>query len=232
MKKCPNCQQPFDDANDFWLNDGTRLIVTSALSSFDKPTQFESTPHSNQVAQSKTMSPLLYLLIGGLTTALGTARAFIYFNSTPKDEGLVNKTAGQRTPMPPVKALESTPPVTSTPQAAPVPVSGMSPGGNWSGSWTGKSSVFTAAVNLVEHEGEVSGGIVWTLQRSANPAKAGKAGLSATEYVQGRLDPSTRTVKMHGIRNDNPNSLIILDNYNLSLSYDGSTIGYHKKWHL
>lgn len=228
MKKCPNCQRIFDDSNDYCLDDGTPLIAISGQSSFDTPTQFIPTPlNSRDIARQGNTSPWPFLVIGVLVAALIGAGLFIYFrSSTSNEEPVAGNRANENGPgftnakTPEQKAAA---PATVSPPA--LPASGVSPTGTWTGTWAGGSSQFTAAMSLTESNGTVSGRIVWTLVRTTNPKKIGKEGLSATEYVQGTYDASTRMLKMHGVRKDDPNGLVILDTYNLSVSEDGRTIG-------
>ncbi len=56
-----------------------------------------------------------------------------------------------------------------------------------------------------------------------------KTGLTAIEYVQGTFDPASRMVRLRGVRKDDPNSLVILDRYALSLSEDGRTMSGRSK---
>lgn len=104
----------------------------------------------------------------------------------------------------------------------------VSPTGTWNGDWKSDSAAYTATMNLTETNGNVTGRIIWTLLRNNNQPKT-KSGLAATEYVEGIYDSATRMLKIHGVKKDDPNGLVILDNYNLSLSEDGSTMGGRSK---
>jgi hypothetical protein len=57
-----------------------------------------------------------------------------------------------------------------------------------------------------------------------NSKKTEKVGLTAVEYVQGSYDSNTRIINLSGVRKDDPNGLIILDKYRLSLAGDNSTL--------
>ena len=78
MKKCPLCQNVFDDVNDFCLNDGTPLVMIGG-GAMDTPTQILSTPvpRADHTAP-KSGSPMLYLVVGVLATrAYGGSRIYL-----------------------------------------------------------------------------------------------------------------------------------------------------------
>lgn len=229
MKKCPNCNQIFSDDNDFCLNDGTPLISDNT----SQPTLIVNTPAStaqpfNHAAPgpSTGSSNMLYLVIGVLATALVGIAAYAFLL---RDTGS-GKADGSNTP---VNTVASVATPTANPAASAIPpppvapqISNLNitPSGNWSGDWSGRSSAFTATASFTEVNGAVTGQIVWTLQKSSNPAKSYKTGLSATEYVRGTYDGVTRLMKIKGIRKDDPNNLVIYDQYNLSLSENGDVL--------
>ena len=230
MKKCPNCNQSFSDDNDFCLNDGTPLISDNT----SQPTLIVNTPSStahpfNRVepGASTGSSNMLYLVIGILATALvavGVYAFLILENETTK------RTEGSNSPVTTVASSATPslkPDATAILPPPPAPLAtnpGLTPSGNWSGDWSGRSSAFTATASFSEVNGAVTGQIVWTLQKSSNPAKSYKVGLTATEYVRGTYDAVTRLMKVKGIRKDDPNKLVIYDQYNLSLSENGDLL--------
>lgn len=85
MKKCPNCNQIFDDDNDFCPNDGTRFATgyDGFMSSREVPTQYVAHPQTSQplvVSQSpKWIFPLVGVLCG-LAVVLGF---FAFFRDSP-----------------------------------------------------------------------------------------------------------------------------------------------------
>jgi len=85
MKKCPLCQQVFDDTNDYCLNDGTPLVVISS-GAYDTPTQVFQTPQYTAApsVQRSGASPVLYLLIGVL--GAGFVAALIFIFAMPRGE--------------------------------------------------------------------------------------------------------------------------------------------------
>ena len=229
MKTCFNCNQTFTDDNDFCLNDGTPLISDSR----SQPTSIVNTPAStaqpfNRVSPHPTAgsSNILYLVIGVLATALVGIAAYAFLlrdNGNDKTEGArapAYANPSSATPTATVAEI-TTPPPPVAPQAA---NPNLTPSGNWSGDWSGKSSAFTARASFTEVNGSVTGQIVWTLQKSSNPAKSYKNGLSATEYVRGTYDGVRRLMKIKGVRKDDPNNLVIYDQYNLSLSENGDVL--------
>ncbi len=229
MKKCPTCNQTFTDDNDFCLNDGTPLISDST----SQPTLIVNAPSANAQpfhhaasSPSTGSSNMLYLVIGVLATALVGIAAYAFLlrdTGSGKADGTntrVNTVASAVTPTA-NPAASAIPPPPVAPQVA---NSNLTPSGNWSGDWSGRSSAFTATASFTEANGAVTGQIIWTLQKSSNPAKAYKTGLSATEYVRGTYDGVTRLMKIKGVRKDDPNGLVIYDQYNLSLSENGDLL--------
>lgn len=238
MKRCPKCGLTLTDDNDFCLEDGTRLLADSGNQAFggmqtsgEMPTQFVPRPQAVTGPLTTGSSPVLYLVIGVLATALAAVGVYLFLI---RNDGNKLETASSNTPQA-ISTPSPTPPspLPAAPAAAlpPTAIPGLSPSGAWSGEWVHRkqSSAFTAVVNLNELNGAVSGQIVWTLGRHTNPQKMYKTGLTATEYVQGTFDPVSRMVRLRGVRKDDPNSLVILDRYNLSLSQDGQTMSGQSK---
>ena len=228
MKKCPNCQLVYDDAVDFCLNDGTRLTAISS-GSYDVPTQVIQ-PRASAGVPPRGTSPLLYVTIGVLAAGFAAALIFIFLVPSRPDE---SKRSGPSNGSPAGEAPQSavTPPSANSAGEIPAQLVDptMSPGGSWTGDWTGKSAYFTAKMDLTETSGRIDGRIVWTLMRSSNPAKGYKTGTSAVEFVRGSFDPTTRLAKLAGYRKDDPNDIIILDRYDLSLSTDKQTLSGKSK---
>ena len=71
---------------------------------------------------------------------------------------------------------------------------------------------------------KASGYIVWTLVDSPRRYEYKLIGLTATEYVRGSYDQTTRTLKLEGYKKDDPNGIIGLDEYYLNVSDDGQRI--------
>lgn len=234
MKKCPNCNQIFDDDTDFCTNDGTTLVLNSGQQGFsgfpssgEMPTQFLQRPQT-AAAPPAGSSNILYLVIGVLATALLGVGLYLFLVrdsskqvSDPNGNVAQTNNAANASPSPASASAENR---TSPPQTPVVPFT--SPSGKWQGQWTnGKGSAFGQELTLRDDgNGRVSGQIVHTLQQTINPQKMGKIGLTAVEFVQGSYDPNSRIIMLSGVRKTDPNDLIILDKYRLSISADNSTV--------
>jgi hypothetical protein len=99
--------------------------------------------------------------------------------------------------------------------------------GTWTGDWSAPSKAYlTASVTLMEDgEGGIAGQMKWTLRDTSRKEKLSKIGMSATEYVKGQFDPSSRTLHLVAYRKDDPDDvLIMLDTYYLTLSEDSHTL--------
>ncbi|HEY0460215.1 MAG TPA: hypothetical protein VGC97_13840 [Pyrinomonadaceae bacterium] len=99
--------------------------------------------------------------------------------------------------------------------------------GNWQGQLLYSSgATYIANISLSgDGKGKIKGQIIWTLQRTANPQKADKINLTATEFIRGTFDENNKTLNLMGYDKDDPGNLgIILDKYILSLSDDGLQI--------
>ncbi|MFN0277892.1 MAG: hypothetical protein ACKVRN_04740 [Pyrinomonadaceae bacterium] len=228
MKKCPACYQIFGDENDFCLNDGTPLVVeyvSGSRPATELPTQFIPR-RQNTVAAPGGSSNVLYLVIGILATALVGVGLYVFLARDQDKRGDVTdspkiETAKETTVAAALPTQASLPP----PRSAPPVDHSLSPAGTWNGDWSGRGgSYFTARVQLQETNGRVEGQIVWTLERSTNPKKMYKAGSVATEYVRGTFDPTTRKVFLAGYRKDDPNDIVIYDNYRMLLSADNKNL--------
>lgn len=198
-----------------------------------------------QVVNSGGSSKWLFLIIGVLATALVGLGAYTFLPREKQEKFdklpavVQNSNAEQATKTSPVPANK---PENVAPQTAPntnanqlsankpatapsEPNPDLTPTGSWSGDWSSKTTYFTAEANLTETTGgRVTGQIVWTIRRTSNPKKTDKIGTSAVEDVQGAFNPSTRILTLRGIRKNDPNNIIILDRYNLSLAADNQTL--------
>lgn len=202
-------------------------------------------PQPQQVTNSNGSSKWLFLIIGVLATALVGLGAYTFLPREKSDKfpsAVQNSNVEQTSknnPVPvnqpqniaprttPTQAASNT--TTNQPLAnAPAttePNPNLTPTGNWSGDWSSKTTYFTAEATFTESAGgKVSGQIVWTIRRTSNPKKTDKIGTSAVEEVQGTFNPSTKMLSLRGIRKNDPNNIIILDRYNLSLSADNQML--------
>ncbi len=241
MKKCATCHQIFSDDNDFCPDDGAILVADSGSQGFggfpasgEMPTQFVPRP-TQDVRPATQNTNIQSLVIGVLATALVSVGLYLFLSrdsgnqmSDSKGNASTTNSAANTQPSP-SPVVVATPPETRTsgsPSAQPVVEPYVSPAGKWQGQWTnGKGSVFGQTFTLVDDgNGKISGQVVHTLQQTINPQKMGKIGLTAVEYVQGTYDPNTRIIMLSGIRKNDPNDLIILDKYRLSVSASNSIL--------
>jgi len=244
MKQCPSCQQLFEDDNLYCLEDGTpllQLVETAPPASFplsgEVPTQFIPRPVAVPQAAVEAQSKWLYLVIGVLATALVAVTLFFVMRpgadspkagnsgENPTARG-ANDSSANTSGSPNVASSNgSVTPAANANKAFEKPVDpSLTPAGTWSGNWTSKSAEFSARASFSEDNGRVSGQIEWTLDRTSNPKKIYKVGLTAIEYVQGTYNPATRQLSVRGVRKDDPNGIVILDRYNLSLAESNRTL--------
>ena len=107
----------------------------------------------------------------------------------------------------------------------PLPVSDLA--GEWHGQWTAPSGqLFTATLSLqVAPDGIADGQFVWTLKRSPLAEEQRKLGMSAIEFVSGKVDSAAGTVTLAGTRKDDPHDVIFTDRYRLVVGENGRTLG-------
>ena len=237
MKKCPICNQSFTNDNDFCPEDGSVLTADGFVfqPSSEMPTQFIPTPQGAAPPAAAGSSNILYLVIGVLSTALVGLGLYLFIlrdqsirtTNSNYNSSQINTTASvSPSPAPTVAAASTENRNISPIPSKPVVAAFTSPSGKWLGQWTnGKGAVYGDELTLRDDgNGRVSGQIVHTVQQTSNPDKLGKIGMTAVEYVAGTYDPKTRMITMKGMRKDDPNKLIILDKYVLSVSADNSTV--------
>lgn len=248
MKQCPKCFQSYDDSESFCQNDGSSLAITSTeqeiYSSANTPTVVLTkypTGHTGSPPVKQT-SPILYAVIGGMGVLILCLVGFLLFarNSTESDTAKKSEVNSANKNDETAKSNDATnsqqslaasnSPAVAKPIDVPVPTPPpppfTSPSGTWQGQWTnGKGSVFGQQLTLRDGgNGRLSGQVIHTLQQTVNPQKMDKIGLTAVEYVQGNYDPKTKMINLSGVRKNDPNNIIILDKYRLSISADDSTI--------
>jgi len=106
----------------------------------------------------------------------------------------------------------------------PLPLNDLS--GEWQGQWTSPSGyLFATILSLkVAADGTAEGQFVWTLKRSPLPQEQRKLGMSATEFVSGKVDSAAGTVSLAGIRKVDPNDVIFTDRYRLVVGENGRSL--------
>ncbi len=83
MKSCPRCNQTFDGATDFCVDDGTPLEVDRSFVSADVPTQV-FTPVPTKTDSRTETGKLIYVAVGVMATAIIALVAFLMY--LPSDE--------------------------------------------------------------------------------------------------------------------------------------------------
>lgn len=98
----------------------------------------------------------------------------------------------------------------------------------WTGTWQSPSGfIYDADVRLqLNPNGSVEGRLNWLLKKAPPERKdyAGKTGARGTEFIWGTFDPQTRSLDMAGYRRDDPQTILGLDKYRLTLSEKGDEI--------
>jgi hypothetical protein len=228
MKKCPKCKQIFSEDYAFCLEDGETLVfvgtedesletVNVNVGEFETQILPHSSINSAETLVNPTVRPTgsstnssgyskwLYVIFGVMTAIIAVlAISFYVTRTTPLGETANSDQAAKTNP---ANAL-------------------FKPSGVWIGAWSSEKGGFSEAEMTLNDEGanQISGFIVWTLRRSVNPNKSEKVGMKAVEYVQGTYDPLTRVISVTGYEKKDPNDLIVLDSYKLSLSENNNKL--------
>lgn len=187
------------------------------------------------VVEKRNISIFPYVLIAILFfVCLGLGGALLFSNRdllfTAADSN-TQRTDNQPTPtITPANVAKSSPspPIsTVTPTKTANPLSTFSIRGDWKGNWrTDSGTLFDFGLRLDGLDNDaIEGQIRWTMRRTARPDKEDKVGLSATEFVRGRYNESDGILTLKGYRKDDPdNVLVMLDEYRLKVSTDGSRL--------
>jgi hypothetical protein len=95
----------------------------------------------------------------------------------------------------------------------------------WQVEWTNPDGYLATGemVLEVDQSNNIDGSIKWTWKKTPK-AREQIIGLTGIEYISGTYDPQARSVVFQGYEKDDPNNVIGLDEYKLSLSADGSTL--------
>jgi hypothetical protein len=92
----------------------------------------------------------------------------------------------------------------------------------WTGTWESpRGAVFDAELFAAFNpSGAVEGRILWTLRKAAanRPDYVGKEGRTGTEYFWGTYAPQSRSLNVEGYRRHDPQGILGLDKYRLTLS--------------
>jgi len=232
MKKCPTCGQTFADDILFCIYDAS-VLVTPPSQTVPAPGQIDKPRSISEPASANYNVKTFYVVIGGMALIIvGLVFSLVAMNGNrnpPVEPGTPsNSPAGREqsgTPTGPMSAVETTPAIRETLPKAPTPQANLPDvGGFWKGKWTTDSGTMLDIEFTLRSVGEnrIEGQIKWTMRRTVRPDKQDKIGLSATEYIRGNFDPSTRLLSASGYRKDDPyDVLVMLDNYRLTVSEDG-----------
>lgn len=105
-------------------------------------------------------------------------------------------------------------------------ISGQGLDGKWYGKWShNNGDAFDCEMTLsVSGDNAISGSITWFLKKTLRPELQSKIGLSAIEYVRGNYDPNISVVSFEGYNKHDPNQIISLDKYKLSISNNNTKL--------
>jgi hypothetical protein len=96
--------------------------------------------------------------------------------------------------------------------------------GIWEALWVSPNSLrweYSTVLSVVISQGLAYGSNTWTVIQSPHDSWAGK---SATEYLEGTYNYTTRLLELRGTSKDDPENIITLDAYQLTLSEDGMSL--------
>lgn len=250
MKRCPNCNQLFSDENIFCLNDGTSLLDVSNtgqaptvfLTPESSPTLFVPRPTADIRNSSNGIPGWLYAVLGAMAAVIITLGAAFFVTRAPAEKEIAKTEPTTKVSEPisntnqPNTETKTNEPTTNksntiilspTPRPMPSINPNLNPSGSWKGDWSSSSGAYlTADVNLNDNGGgQFQGQIVWTLKRTVDVKKMDKIGYTATEYVRGKFNPSTRELSLAGYSKNDPNNVLAnLDSYRLVLNQDNQEI--------
>lgn len=92
--------------------------------------------------------------------------------------------------------------------------------GTWTGEWSNdRGYYYTFEIDLKENKlGKIEGAFTWKLIKSPYEYEQAKLGLKAIEYIEGFYNSKTKQLNVQGIRKDDPDRIIGMDEYALVLS--------------
>jgi len=95
--------------------------------------------------------------------------------------------------------------------------------GSWKGEWSNNiGHYFTFELTLKQGgTNTVEGAFTWTIVESPYTDEKPKLGMTAVEYVRGQFDPKSRKLSLTGYKKEDPNRIIGLDYYTLTLTENG-----------
>ncbi len=210
MRECPKCNQVFLDEYQYCLTDGSKLENVMDINLIIE--DFSSAPTevipARQIISNDLPKSQLTNQFRENVSPLNKNKRWLYLLS-----GILTITAIA------IGYLLYKPTVSEMPKIV------LNPSGRWKGEWSSPNgNLYQADVNLNDEEvNKLSGQIVYTLKESKTRAKD-KIGSMAIEHVEGTFDPMTRLLQVRGVKKDDPQNIIILDKYQLTLSEDNQTL--------
>ncbi|CAN5714498.1 hypothetical protein BH20ACI4_BH20ACI4_14970 [soil metagenome] len=206
MKICPKCKQIFLDEYKYCLTDGFTLedVLSGDLAEED----FSNAPTEEYTSRQIKLKSELPQQPQPFTDSRTNKFSWLYLLA-----GILIAAVG-------VAGYFIYKPVASE-----IPKISLSPSGRWKGEWTSPNgNLYIADVNLNDDgANNFSGQIVYTLKQTKTRA-TDKSDKSAIEHIEGIFNPITRLLMVKGVRKDDPNNIIILDEYQLILSEDNQVL--------
>lgn len=107
----------------------------------------------------------------------------------------------------------------------------------YNGTWTRTSTTYVYDFDLIlktKASNKAEGFFVWTLVNYDENSEASKnyyahkVGKTAKEYVRGTYNPSAREYTLEGYKKDDPNQIIGIDSYKLTVDKSGNIEGTSK----
>ena len=96
----------------------------------------------------------------------------------------------------------------------------------WAGEYTSTGTAFDAKLRLrVLPDGAVEGRIHWTYTRTDREESKRHIGRTGIEFVWGTYDPKMRLLLIDGYRRDDPQAILGLDRYRLTLAERNQALG-------
>lgn len=250
MKKCPHCDRTYpDDTLAFCLVDGailsapydpeaTQRIPPSRMTNA-APTEILPSASPGAIRQKRD-AKITYVVIAVMTGVIVGLAGIIFIPRMGRDAATyqgVNSSSKlpQGTPetapsLPRAANGGGAAHTTATQSNSVNPTSSAAPAellGVWQGQWVSPyGTTFSARLRLEPAGADdgVRGAIDWAMTSTPQESKRSKVGLTAVEYVTGNYDRGARRLVMEGYRKEDPNDIISLDKYRLTLAEGGESL--------
>lgn len=97
--------------------------------------------------------------------------------------------------------------------------------GTWTGKWTNRiGHAFDLDMKIEEQDGKLKGFVIWTLRKTPRKYEKPYRGKSATSFVRGSYDESSRKLVIEGFSKIDPYGIIGYGEYRLEVSKSGKQI--------